>query len=100
MPQTPDIRWRQRLQSFRKAFDQLAKAAALAGERELSELEQQGLIHAFECTHALAWKTLKDFLEARGATDLYGSKDVTRLAFKEGLIADGETWMEMINSRN
>lgn len=95
-----DVRWRQRLQSFRKAFGQLSKAAATAAERELSELEQQGLIQAFEFTHELAWKTMKDFLESRGATDLYGSKDATREAFAKGLIENGEEWMAMIASRN
>lgn len=100
MPQTPDVRWRQRFQSFRKAFAQLAKGAALAGERDLSELEQQGLIQAFEFTHELAWNTLKDFLESRGVAGLYGSRDATREAFAKGLIDNGETWMEMIKSRN
>jgi nucleotidyltransferase substrate binding protein (TIGR01987 family) len=55
---------------------------------------------AFEFTHELAWKALKDFLEARGAVSLYGSRDATREAFATGLIEDGETWMAMIQSRN
>jgi len=100
MPKNPDVRWRQRLQSFRKAFGQLSKATATASERELSDLEQQGLIQAFEFTHELAWNTLKDFLESRGATDLYGSRDATREAFAKGLIEDGDAWMAMIQSRN
>jgi nucleotidyltransferase substrate binding protein (TIGR01987 family) len=100
MAQNPDVRWRQRLQSFRKAFGQLSKAAAIAGQRELSDLERQGLIQAFEFTHELAWNTLKDFLESRGAAGLYGSKDATREAFAKGLIEKGETWMAMIQSRN
>src|SRR5690606_10991922 len=64
------------------------------------KLEQLGSIQAFEFTHELAWNTLKDFLESRGAQDLYGSKDVTRAAFQAGLIANGEAWMAMIQSRN
>jgi nucleotidyltransferase substrate binding protein (TIGR01987 family) len=100
MASNSDIRWRQRLQSFRKAFEQLAKAIALVKERKLTDLEQQGLIQAFEFTHELAWKVLKDFLESRGETGIYGSKDATRKAFAAGLIEDGEIWMEMINSRN
>jgi nucleotidyltransferase substrate binding protein (TIGR01987 family) len=100
MPQKNDVRWRQRLQSFRKAFAQLSKAAALASQRPLSDLEQQGLVQAFEFTHELAWKTLKDFLEFHGAENLYGSKDATREGFAQGLLADGEEWMAMIQSRN
>ncbi len=100
MPQNPDIRWRQRLQSFRRAHRQLSDAVVLAGKRKLSELEQQGLIQAFEFTHELAWNMMKDFLESHGAIDLYGSKDATRQAFAKGLIENGEVWMQMIKSRN
>jgi len=100
MPTKPDVRWTQRFQSFRKAFGQLSSAATLAKQRKLSELEQQGLIQAFEFTHELAWNTLKDFLESHGAAELYGSKDATREAFKQGLITDGAEWMAMIAARN
>lgn len=100
MDENPDIRWRQRLQSFHKAFAQLSKAAATARTRDLSELERQGLIKAFEFTHELAWNVLKDFLESRGVTELYGSKDATREAFATGLIDNGDEWMAMIQSRN
>jgi nucleotidyltransferase substrate binding protein (TIGR01987 family) len=31
---------------------------------------------------------------------LYGSRDTTREAFAQGLISDGEAWMEMIRHRN
>ena len=95
-----DIRWIQRFNSFSKAFMQLENAVALSKERPLSKLEEQGMIQAFEYTHELAWKTLKDFLEDKGTNSLYGSKDVTRAAFKLGLIENGDVWMDMIKSRN
>jgi nucleotidyltransferase substrate binding protein (TIGR01987 family) len=95
-----DIRWIQRFNHYLKALLQLREAVHLAQERPLSKLEEQGLIQAFECTHELAWNTLKDFLESRGVQNLYGSKDASREAFKAGLIAHGETWMGMISSRN
>jgi nucleotidyltransferase substrate binding protein (TIGR01987 family) len=100
MGKNPDIRWRQRLQSFRKAFGQLSKAATTARERKLSDLEKQGIIQAFEFTHELAWNVIKDFLESRGTTNLFGSKDATREAFATGLIENGDEWMAMIQSRN
>jgi hypothetical protein len=40
----------------------LQNAGTLSHSRELSELEQQGLIQAFEFTHELAWKVMKDYL--------------------------------------
>jgi nucleotidyltransferase substrate binding protein (TIGR01987 family) len=100
MSKNPDVRWKQRFQSFRKAFVQLSAASDLARQRKLSELGQQGLIQAFEFTHELAWNTIKDFLESRGTTNIYGSKDATREAFAKGLIENGEEWMAMIESRN
>jgi nucleotidyltransferase substrate binding protein (TIGR01987 family) len=48
----------------------------------------------------VAWNTLKDFIESRGATKIYGSKDATREAFSRGLIMNGDEWMAMIQSRN
>ncbi len=96
----PDVRWHQRLQSFHKAFVRLSEGARLASERELSPLEKQGLIQAFEFTHELAWNVLKDYLESQGIQGVIGSKGATREAFKNGLLADGEVWMDMIKSRN
>jgi len=95
-----DIRWIQRFNNFLKAFSQLREAVDLGRERQLSRLEGQGLIQAFEYTHELAWNTLKDFLESRGARNLYGSRDTTRETFRAGLIENGEAWMNMITSRN
>lgn len=95
-----DIRWMQRFDNFKRAFARLADAAAQAKQRKLSELEEQGLIQAFEFTHELAWNTLKDFLEARGTVKIYGSRDATREAFAADLIVNGEAWMKMIEHRN
>jgi nucleotidyltransferase substrate binding protein (TIGR01987 family) len=95
-----DIRWKQRFDNYLKAFQTLIEASELAEERELSNLEQQGLIQSFEFTHELAWNVLKDYLENQGIVNIIGSKDATREAFKNGLISDGEAWMDMIKARN
>lgn len=95
-----DIRWQQRYSNYKKALHQLGEAVALSEKRELSDLEKQGVIQAFEYTHELAWTTLKDFLEFKGQKDIYGSKDATRKAFQLSIIEDGEGWMDMIQSRN
>ncbi|MEA5427548.1 nucleotidyltransferase substrate binding protein [Arcicella lustrica] len=92
-----DIRWIQRFNNFNKAFAQLENAVE---KGDYSELERQGLIKAFEFTYELAWNTLKDFLVEGGYVDLVGSKDTIRLAYKVGLIEDGDNWMNMIKSRN
>ena len=95
-----EVRWIQRANSFGRAFNRLKAAVKLAEQRKLSDLEAQGLIQGFEYTHELAWKTLKDFLEAQGTMNLYGARDTTRAAFRNGLIENGEVWMDMVDKRN
>jgi nucleotidyltransferase substrate binding protein (TIGR01987 family) len=95
-----DIRWKQRFNNFLRAFQTLRRAVELAAHRDLSELEQQGLVQCFEFTHELAWNVLKDYLGEQGITGIIGSKNATREAFKNGLIDDGKVWMEMIKARN
>ena len=95
-----DIRWKQRFNNFLKALQTLDDAYVLAQSRPLSKLEQQGLIQSFEFTHELAWNMFKDYLSDKGISGLIGSKDATRSAFKNGLIAEGDDWMAMIADRN
>ena len=71
-----DIRWLQRFANYTKALQSLSEAVALAGERPLSKLEQQGIFA------------------------LIGSRDASRSAFQNGLFTDGEAWMDMIKARN
>lgn len=95
-----ELRWVQRFSNYEKALSQLGAAVQLSKQRKLTDLEQQGIIQAFEFTHELAWKTLKDFLNDKGNAEIYGSRDASRQAFKYGLLDDGEVWMNMILSRN
>ena len=50
-----DVRWLQRLENYKRALATLERALTLAASRQLRELEQQGLIQAFEFTHELSW---------------------------------------------
>ena len=95
-----DIRWIQRFNNFLKAFSHLESAINKHQNDGVSDLEEQGLIQRFEFTQELAWKVIKDYFEYQGNTNITGSRDAAREAFKNGLITDGDGWMEMINSRN
>ena len=57
-------------------------------------------MQGFEFTHELAWNVLKGFLKDAGISGIIGSKGATREAFKNGLLVDGQTWMDMIKARN
>lgn len=91
-----DQRWIQRKANYNKALQQLSK---FIEQDRLNELEKQGLIQCFEYNYELAWNTIKDFYESQGETNIQGSRDAIRLAFKRGLIEDGEVWMNMIQDR-
>ena len=95
-----DIRWLQRLSNYQRALGQLTRAVELAQSRPLSELERQGLIQVFEFVFELAWNLMKDYFVYQGNPAITGSRDAIRTAFKQGLVVDGEGWMEMIKSRN
>jgi nucleotidyltransferase substrate binding protein (TIGR01987 family) len=95
-----DIRWKQRFQHYIGAFEQLKNAFEIYKTRELTILENQGVIQAFEVTQELSWKVMKDFLEYQGYDEIYGSKNAVRLAFNVKIISNGEIWMDMIKSRN
>ena len=95
-----EVRWQQRLNNYSKALEQLSAAVQLTKQRELSDLEKQGLIQAFEFTHELAWNVMKDYFFFQGQSNITGSRDTVRESFNKGLIGSGEAWMEMIKSRN
>jgi nucleotidyltransferase substrate binding protein (TIGR01987 family) len=95
-----DIRWKQRFQNFKKALITLKNAVNLAAERDLTDLEKQGVIQGFEFTFELAWNVMKDYLEEQGITGIIGSKNAIRQAFNKDIIEDGELWLEMVKDRN
>ena len=99
---TPEIRWIQRLVNFQRAIATLQRAIGLAQSRPLSELEELGLIQAFEFTHELSWLLIRDFLVDQGVAGISGSRDAVREAVVRQLLPQGDetVWMAMIRSRN
>ena len=92
-----DFRWIQRFSNLNKAFTQLGRYLQ---KKKLNELENQGLIKAFEYTFELSWKTLQDLLIENGYKDIKGPKPVIQQSFQDGYIRDGDGWMKMLEGRN
>lgn len=92
-----DTRTKQRFYNYKKALNQLSK---FINKKKLNELEEQGLIKAFEYTYELAWNTLKDFLQYKGQTEIFGSRDAITKSFNLGIIENGELWLDMFKNRN
>ncbi|HRX17345.1 MAG TPA: nucleotidyltransferase substrate binding protein [Spirochaetota bacterium] len=94
-----DTRWLQRFANYRKALQPLNMAVNLAGSRDLSDLDKQGFIQAFEFTYELAWNVVNDFYESKGEINIQGSIDAFRLAFNRGLVSKGEALLNAVKSR-
>jgi nucleotidyltransferase substrate binding protein (TIGR01987 family) len=95
-----DIRWKQRFQNYDRAFIMLREALD-RGPGVLSLLEKQGVIQRFELAFELAWKTLKDYLEANGVViSPVTPRQVIKEAFAAKVISDGQIWINMLDNRN
>ncbi|MFN4146054.1 MAG: nucleotidyltransferase substrate binding protein [Runella sp.] len=95
-----DIRWKQRFDNFEKAVLLIREIEALDISKT-SRLEKEGIIQRFEFTLELAWKTLKDKMEADGLIlDKISPKTVLKEAYKNKYIDNIELWLEMINDCN
>lgn len=91
-----ETRWKQRFTNFEKAFQTLERTVAIENP---SEAERGGLIQFFEMAFELAWKTLKDYLEADGF-QVSSPREVLKQAFQSEIIVDGHTWIEALDDRN
>ncbi len=94
-----EIRWQYRFNNFSRAFS-LLRAALEREVDELNDLEKEGVIQRFEYTFELGWNTLKDRLEYDGVIlESVTPRNVIRTAAASGLVADGQTWMDMLEDR-
>ena len=90
-------RYKQRRKSFEFVVSRLQEAL----NEQPSELVIDGVLHRFEFTFELAWKTMKNYLEYMGVMARTGSpREVIKNAFEYGIIDDGEEWIDMMLSRN
>ena len=100
MTADPDVRWKQRFQNFDRAST-LLRQALETGTSTLSLLEKEGVIQRFEYSFELAWKTVKDFLEAGGLLITpVTPRQVLKDAFAAKVIANGQVWIDMLDHRN
>ena len=90
-------RFKERLDDLEKAIQRLEEAL----QEETTDLVIDGVLHRFEFTFELAWKTVKDYLEYQGISQKIGSpREVIKEAFSVGIIESGDIWIEMMLSRN
>lgn len=91
------LRFKERKEDYRNALLKLKEAM----QEEPSEIVIDGILHRFEFTFELAWKTIKDYLEYMGISEKTGSpRENIQLAYKHNIISNGELWIEMMLARN
>lgn len=96
MDELKSIRWQQRFENYERSF-KLLESAVNEGTHSL--LERAGLIQFFEMSFELAWKVMKDYLEANG-TEVNSPREAIKTAFQQGLIDSGHDWMDALTDRN
>ena len=96
MDNLKDIRWKQRFENFDKSYKLLNKYSK---QPITTELERAGIIQFFEMTFELAWKVLKDYLEAQEYL-VKSPRETVKQAFQIGLIDNGHVWMDALSNRN
>ena len=89
-------RWQQRLQNLNRAYNCLERACETKPE---DERQQAGILHFFQMTFELCWKTLKDKLADEGI-DVASPKETIKKSFAVGFIADAEPWLNALQTRN
>lgn len=90
-------RFSQKKEDFLNALDRLQEAL----QQEPTELVIDGTLHRFEFTFELAWKLIKSYLEYMGVAETTGSpRETIQNGFKQGIIENGEEWINMMLSRN
>jgi nucleotidyltransferase substrate binding protein (TIGR01987 family) len=94
-------RWIYRFDNYKRAFLLLREAMEVLEERDLTQLEKEGVIQRFEYTWELAWKVLKDYLDSEGVVlDKITPASVIRAAFEAKIVTNGEAWMAALDARN
>jgi nucleotidyltransferase substrate binding protein (TIGR01987 family) len=96
MENLKDIRWKQRFENFNKSYKLLEKYSK---QPIVTDLERAGIIQFFEMTFELAWKVLKDYLEAEGYV-VKSPRETIKQAFQMGVIDNGHVWMDALSNRN
>ena len=84
-------------EDFSRALKKLH--TALEEDITANELFLDGLIQRFEFCFELSWKLMKAFLDYEGI-EVNSPRSAIRKAFQTELIADAETWLDMLEKRS
>lgn len=84
-------------ETFKKAFSKLKEFIETDNG---SEKDKAAIIHAYEYTFELWWKSLQRYLQDFETITEFGPGSTIRNAFQYGLIEDGQDYMDLLKDRN
>lgn len=82
---------------YHRALERLQ--SALQKEPDADDMYLDATIHRFEFCFELAWKLMKCVLDYEGI-EVSSPRSSIREGWKQGMIADAETWLDMQEKRN
>ncbi len=92
-----DIRWKQRLDNYIKALNNLETAINIPYP---DLVQKAGIIQFFEVSFELGWKVLKDYLEAQDFSEVKSPRAAIKKAFDIELIVSGGQWLQALQDWN
>ncbi len=84
-------------ESFKKAY---LKLKEFIETDEQTEKDRAAIIHAYEYTFELWWKTLQRYLQDYETVTEFGPGATIRNAFQFGIIDEGQEYMDLLRDRN
>lgn len=84
-------------EAFKNAY---LKLQQFISEDNGSEVTRAGILHAFEFTFELWWKYLQKYLDSTYVLEEHGPSNVIKVAFQNGVLEDGQAYMDMLRDRN
>ncbi len=84
-------------ESFKKAY---LKLKEFIETDEQTEKDRAAIIHAYEFTFELWWKTLQRYLQDYETVTEFGPGATIRNAFQFGIIDEGQEYMDLLRDRN
>lgn len=84
-------------ESFKKAY---LKLKEFIETDEQTEKDRAAIIHAYEYTFELWWKSLQRYLQDYETVTEFGPGATIRNAFQFGIIEEGQEYMDLLRDRN
>ncbi len=97
---TPKEQCQQRLLSLEKSLVSLNEAHTFYLKNSQNNIYAMALIQSFEFSFELCWVVVKYFIQHKDIVNLKYARAVIKQAFKNGIIQNGDLWIDMLETRN